>query len=207
MFRVYLFTITIRYPHREIQRGVQERIHEQVNYEIMRLLDLHDRQRGEGRGQERGLSVVEARDNEIQDQDREQVCQRGELAAKIFHRPRLIAERLVGDAHQGQRQVAIHVESRAAIIGVERGRGGIEIFEGIHPALALGRAGVNRHACVHADVGAQSLGHAGDEQLVGMLVLALAPVHAGDAQNRRQRKHGDEENVINPGVFFWLHVW
>ncbi|MBV6467867.1 MAG: hypothetical protein PGMFKBFP_03240 [Anaerolineales bacterium] len=162
----------------------------------MRLLDLHHRQRGEGRRQERDFAVIDARYDEVQKEDAEQIGEGRELAAEKFQRSRRRAKGLIRHADNGHRQVAVDEKARAAVARIKRGSRGVEVFPNRHPALAFGRTGVNRNARVHAGVGAQVFGHSRQEQLVGMLVLSLAPGRAAETQIRRHSEDGDEEQVV-----------
>jgi hypothetical protein len=87
-------------------------------------------------------------------------------------------------------------------VRVERGFGRIEIIADAHPALLLGWAGVDGDGGIGALVRAQVGDHADQKTFVRVLVLQLTPIRAAETQKRRRSQHGDQKQVVNPGIFF-----
>src|SRR5512134_2226246 len=120
----------------------------------MRLLDLHHGQRGEERSKKPNLASVYARDKQIEEEDREQISQRGELTAQYFY-VELIC-RFCRDAHYRHRQITVDEERISTVVGVESRSLAVEIFPYHHPALLLGRTRINRYGLVHTGVRPQT---------------------------------------------------
>ncbi len=193
----------------------------------MRLLDLHHRQRGEGRGQQCRLAIVKSRHDQVEQQDSQQVSQGRHLppihlqvgnrldpGRELLH-VRELRDPICRVAHQGQRQRSIGIKAMPAVVRIERRAGRVEISApllavrvdvgiGGAPRVGSRRRRGTQHVGRGPDRG-DVVGHRGQEQLVGMLVFEQAPVAAGKTQIGRHRQHGQQQNVIDPGAFFFLH--
>ena len=162
----------------------------------MRLLNVEHGRREEERAEQRGARTIQTPPDKINDQDGGEIEQRGEQASNDVNLsvPGLI-EQIADEARHENRERAVDEQAIAVIVRIERGTLGIEI-----PA-PFGAPG-GRHTERIADPrNGQRRRHHREETFVGMQMLILIPVDAGEAEQRAKDQNPGEQKRREPLPF------
>ena len=87
-------------------------------------------------------------------------------------------------------------EDERAVYAVAREFGHDDVVRLLHGA------GIDRQGCILAGMSAHIFKHATQEQFIRMLVIALPPFHAREAQSPCDEQDNNKQQVIKPGTFF-----